>query len=168
MSSHYAEEVPCFTMSVVKAWSPPVMLPKLCSEYASVRLEPVDSIPPYVTRAYERYIAKKGELQCEKDALTKKIADLEAKLSERVVQDQSKYRPRGWHEDPVTKGMRDEIAKETVTLKGMSQRGDTLDEDNKAVQEYMILHKKMEECYVVTKELQDASRASWAAMYSSV
>jgi hypothetical protein len=149
----------------MQTWSPPTTLPKLPIEYASIRLEPVEPIPPYVTRAYERYLAKKEELVAEKAAIAQKLADLEEKMKKR---DDGKYRPRGSQEDPVVKGMRDEILRETAALKGMSQRMDALDKDNKGVQEYMAIHKKIEESYVTTKALQEESRKSWASMYSSV
>ena len=148
-----------------QTWSPPTTLPNLPTEYASIALEPVEPIPPYVMRAYERYLTKKEELVAEKAAMAKKLADLEEKMTKR---DDGKYRPRGWHDDPVVKGMRDEITRETVALKGMSQKMDALDEDNKGVQEYMAIHKKMEDSYVTTKILQEESRQSWASMYSSV
>jgi hypothetical protein len=152
----------------VKPWSPPVTRPKLCSEYASIRLEPVEPIPSYVTRAYERYVAKKGELQAEKDALVEKIGGLQAKLAERVKEEQGKYRAPSLKDDTVTTSKKDEIVKQTEALASVNRKMDSLDEDNKAVEEYMGLHKKMEESYAETKALQDASRTSWAAMYSSV
>ena len=149
----------------MQTWSPPTTLPKLPAEYASISLEPVEPIPPYVTRAYERYLAKKEELLAEKAAITQKLADVEEKMKKR---DDGKYRARGSHDDPVMKGMRDEILKETASLKGMGQKMDALDDDNKAVEEYMALHKKMEESYVTTKALQEESRKSWSSMYSTV
>jgi len=148
-----------------QTWSPPTTLPKLPAEYASIALEPVEPIPPSVLRASERYLAKKEELVNEKAVIAKKVADLEEKMTKR---DDGKYRPRGWHDDPVVKGMRDEITRETAALKGMGQRMDALDEDNKAVQEYMAIHKKIEESYATTKALQEESRQSWATMYSTV
>jgi hypothetical protein len=148
-----------------QTWSPPTTLPNLPAEYASIRLEPVQPIPAYVTRAYERYLAKKEELIAEKAAIAQKLADLEEKMKKR---DDGKYRPRGSQDDPVMKGMRDDIAKETTALKGMGQSMDALDDENKAVEEYMAIHKKMEESYVLTKTLQEDSRQSWATMYSSV
>ena len=149
----------------MQTWSPPTTLPKLPAEYASIRLEPVEPIPPYVIRAYERYLTKKEELVAEKATIAKKLAELEEKMLKR---DDGKYRPRGSQDDPVVKGMRDDILRETAALKGMSQRMDSLDEDNKGVQEYMAIHKKMEESYVTTKALQEESHQLWATMYSTV
>lgn len=149
----------------MQTWSPPSSLPTLPAEYASIRLEPVEPIPSYVTHAYERYLTKKEELVAEKAAIVKKLAELEEKMKKR---DDGKYRPRGLQDDPVVKGIRDDIVRETVALKGMGQKIDSLDEDNKAVEEYMSIHKKMEESYVTTKALQEESRQSWATMYSTV
>lgn len=151
-------------LTQMQTWYPPTTLPKLPAEYASIALEVVEPIPPYVTRAYERYLAKKEELVVEKAAIAKKLADLEEKMKKR---DDGKYRPRGWHDDPVVKGMRDDIMRETTALKSMGQRMDALDEDNKGVQEYMAIHKKMEDSYTITKALQEESRQSWATLYSS-
>lgn len=152
----------------VKPWSPPVTLPKICTEYASVGLEPVGPIPPYVTRAFERYVAKKEELQSEKDTLVAKIGSLQAKLNERTSEERGKYRAPGHKDDTVTTSKKDEIVKETEALASLNRRMDALGEDNKHVQEYIILHKKIQESYVEIKALQDASRQSWATMYSSV
>jgi hypothetical protein len=55
----------------------------------------------------------------------------------------------------------------TVNYRGTLIDGTMFDE-NKAVEEYMATHKKMEESYVTTKALQEESRLSWATLYSSV
>jgi predicted phage-related endonuclease len=147
----------------MQTWSPPITLPNLCPEYAAISLEPVAPIPSYILNAYARYLAKKDELLAEKSTLTKKVATLEEKVNQR----DGKYRPQGV-DDPVIKGMRDDIVRETAILKGIENKIDALAEDNRAVEEYMVIHKKMEESYVTTKELQQQSRLSWAALYSSV
>jgi hypothetical protein len=149
-------------------WSPPVSRPKLCPEYASVRLEPVSPLPSYVVKAYTRYMGKREEMQAEKETLIDAISSLQSKLTERVNEENGKYRIAGRKEDVVTVSKRDEIAKQSEALALLNRKIDSLIEDNKAVEEYMSLHKKMEESYTVTKALQDESRVSWAAMYSSV
>jgi hypothetical protein len=147
----------------MQTWSPPTSLPKLCREYAAIGLEPVAPIPPYILNAYARYILKKEALAAEKSSLANKLAALE----EKVTQRDGKYRPQGV-DDPVLKGMRDDILRESAALKGMGNKIDALMEENKAVKEYMAIHKSMEESYITTKALQEESRLSWAALYSSV
>jgi hypothetical protein len=149
-------------------WSPPVSRPKLCPEYASVGLEPVSPLPSYVVKAYTRYTEKREEMQAQKETLIDAISSLQSKLTERVNEENGKYRVAGRKEDVVTVSKRDEIAKQSEVLALLNRKMDALIEDNKAVEEYMTLHKKMEESYTVTKALQDESRVSWAAMYSSV
>lgn len=146
----------------MQTWSPPTTLPKLSREYAAIGLEPVAPIPSYVLNAYDRYLAKKEALLDEKSSLAKKLTALEEKVSQR----DGKYRPQGV-DDPVLRGMRDDILRETAALKEISRKMDALADDNKAVEEYMAIHKKMEESYLTTKALQEESRLSWAALYSS-
>jgi len=126
-------------------------------------LDPVAPIPSYVVNAYDRYLTKKEALLAEKSSLAKKLAALEEKVNQR----DGKYRPQGV-DDPVLRGMRDDILRETAALKHISHRMDALADENKAVEEYMATHKKMEESYVTTKALQEESRLSWATLYSSV
>jgi hypothetical protein len=147
----------------MQTWSPPTTLPKLCREYAAIGLEPVAPIPSYILNAYSRYLAKKEALAAEKSSMAKNLAALEEKVNQR----DGKYRPQGV-DDPVMKGMRDDILREGAALKGMANKIDALTEENKAVEEYMELHKNIEESYVTTKALQEESRLSWAALYSSV
>jgi hypothetical protein len=147
----------------MQTWTPPTTLPKLSTEYAAIVLEGVAPIPSYVVNAYDRYLAKKEDLLAEKSSLAKKLAALE----EKVTQRDAKYRPQGV-DDPVLRGMRDDILRETAALKNMSHKIDVLAEENKAVEEYMAIHKKMEESYIMTKALQEESRLSWATLYSSV
>ena len=126
-------------------------------------LDPVAPIPSYVVNAYDRYLTKKEALLAEKSTLAKKLAALEEKVNQR----DGKYRPQGV-DDPVLRGMRDDILRETAALKEISHRMDALADENKGVEEYMATHKKMEESYVTTKALQEESRLSWATLYSSV
>lgn len=147
----------------MQTWTPPTTLPKFSSEYASIALEPVAPIPSYVVNAYDRYLSKKEALLDEKSSIAKKLAALE----EKVTQRDGKYRPQGV-DDPVLRGMHDDVLRETAALKEISHRMDTLAEENKAVEEYMAIHKKMEESYITTKALQEESRLSWATLYSSV
>ena len=107
-------------------------------------------------------------MQAQKETLIDAISSLQSKLTERVNEENGKYRVAGRKEDVVTVSKRDEIAKQSEVLALLNRKMDALIEDNKAVEEYMTLHKKMEESYTVTKALQDESRVSWAAMYSSV
>ena len=144
-------------------WSPPTTLPKICLEYSAISLQPVAPIPSYILNAYDRYLAKKEALAAEKSSLAKKLAALEEKVNER----DGKYRPQGI-DDPVMKGMRNDTLKEKLALKDLENKTDLLTEENKAVEEYMLIHKKIEESYVTTKALQDESRLSWAKLYSSV
>jgi hypothetical protein len=147
----------------MQTWSPPTTLPKLCREYAAIGLEPVAPIPSYILNAYARYQAKKEALLAEKSSIAKKLAALEEKVNQR----DGKYRPQGV-DDPVMKGIRDDMLRESAALKGMGNKIDALKEENKAVEEYMAIHKDMEESYFTTKALQEESRLSWAALYSSV
>jgi hypothetical protein len=147
----------------MQTWTPPTTLPKLSREYGAIVLDPVAPIPSYVVNAYDRYLTKKEALLAEKSSLAKKLAALEEKVNQR----DGKYRPQGV-DDPVLRGMRDDILRETAALKHISHRMDALADENKAVEEYMATHKKMEESYVTTKALQEESRLSWATLYSSV
>jgi len=149
-------------------WTRPVARPKPVKGCSSVCLTEVKPLPEFALKAYARYTAKKEEfaskkeaekaamdaLQGEMDALNKKVTAY--RVPQKGGKSQNEY---------LLDAKGTAMAKHISNLSSLAQSYDKFLQENKALEEVMYLQKKMEDSYGPAKELQEASRASWAALF---
>jgi hypothetical protein len=148
-------------------WSRPVARPKPVKGCSSVCLTEVKPLPEFALKAYARYTAKKEEFATKKaaekaamDALQAEMDALSKKATAYRVPQKGKTQNEYLLEAKGTA-----MAKHISNLSSLAHSYDKFLQENKALEEVMYLQKKMEEAYGPAKLLQEASRASWAALF---
>lgn len=148
-------------------WTRPVARPKPVKGCSSVCLTEVKPLPQFALDAYARYTAKKEDFAAKKEAEKAAMDALQAEM-DALNKKTTAYRvpQKGKSQNEYlldAKGTA--MAKHISALSSLAQSYDKFLQENKALEEVMYLQKKMEDAYGPAKELQEASRASWAALF---